>query len=87
MTHVVSGVNLTEKDEEILWEEVRMGMLRDIVDGTAAKLRGGGLSEQEVDFFLRSTRHRALALFPDKEDVYDLIYAPRFQRIIEETRR
>lgn len=75
----------TEKDEEILWEEVRLGMLRDIVDGTALKLRQGGLSSQEVDFLLKSTRHNALALFPDKEDVYDLIYPPRFQRIIEET--
>lgn len=70
--------------EEALWEEVKIGMLRDIVDRAAEKLREGGLSREEIGFLLESTRRKALALFPDKEEVYDLIYLPRFKRIIEE---
>jgi len=70
--------------EEALWEEVKIGMLRDIVDGAAEKLREGGLSREEIDFLLESTRRKALTLFPDKEEVYDLIYVPRFKHIIEE---
>jgi len=30
------------------------------------------------------TKNAALVLFPGKESVYDLIYMPRFRRIIEE---
>ncbi len=33
---------------------------------------------------MRAARQAALNLFPGKEDVYELIYAPRFRRIIKE---
>jgi hypothetical protein len=33
---------------------------------------------------MRETKMAALSLFPDKEHVYELIYAPRFRRIISE---
>jgi len=31
-----------------------------------------------------ATRQYALRLFPDKEQTYDLIYRPRFQRLMAE---
>jgi hypothetical protein len=33
---------------------------------------------------MRDTKKAALNLFPDKEQVYELIYAPRFRKIITE---
>jgi hypothetical protein len=33
---------------------------------------------------MKNTKQAALNLFPDKERVYELIYAPRFRRIISE---
>lgn len=74
-----------EKDDEALWEDVKIAMLRDIVDGAAGKLSRGDLSDNEIKLLLKSTRRKVLTLFPSKENVYDLIYVPRFNRIIEET--
>lgn len=74
-------------DDEAAWEDVMMAMLRDIVDGTALKLGEGNLTDEEVDRLLQAARSKVLLLFPDKESVYDLIYTPRFNRIIQETRR
>ncbi len=74
-----------EKDDEALWEDVKIAMLRDIVDGAAGKLSRGDLSGNEIKSLLKNTRLKVLALFPDKGNVYDLIYIPRFNRIIEET--
>ena len=74
-----------ENEDEKLWEDVRLAMLRDIVDGTVAKLRRGDLTKKQVQFLLKITREKALTLFPDKEETYDLIYTPRFYRIILET--
>jgi hypothetical protein len=31
-----------------------------------------------------ATRRRALELFPDKEETYELILAPRFARLLDE---
>jgi hypothetical protein len=33
---------------------------------------------------MKDAKTAALLLFPEKEDVYELIYAPRFRRIIAE---
>ena len=33
---------------------------------------------------VRGVRERALELFPGKENTYDLLYAPRFARILRE---
>lgn len=74
-------------DDEAAWEDVMMAMLRDIVDGTALKLGEGNLTDEEVDRLLQAARSKVLLLFPDKESVYDLIYTPRFNRIIRETRQ
>lgn len=72
-------------DPQKLEEEQRnMRLLRTIVDLTAAVLRQGNLTIPEAIELIRATKKRALQLFPGKEDVYDLIYRPRFERIIKE---
>jgi len=68
-------------------EQARADRLRRTVDVACAVLRQGGLSRAEAEALVADTRRRALELFPGKEDVFDLVLAPRFERIIEEFTR
>ncbi len=70
--------------QELETEQRNMRMLKTIVDLTAAILRQGNLTIPEAIELIRATKKRVLQLFPDKEEAYDLIYRPRFERIIQE---
>jgi hypothetical protein len=65
-------------------EQARADRLRRTVDVACAVLRQGRLSRDEAESLVAATRRRALALFPDKGDVFDLVLAPRFRRILQE---
>ena len=65
-------------------EQARADRLRRTVDVACAVLRQGRLSRAEAEALVADTRRRALALFPDKGDVFDLVLAPRFRRILDE---
>ena len=65
-------------------EEKRMKALKFIVDLTQAILMQSELTLREAYTLMENTKKSVLALFPDKEDVYELIYMPRFRRIIAE---
>jgi hypothetical protein len=68
-------------------EQARADRLRRTVDVACAVLRQGRLSRAEAEALVADTRRRALALFPGKEEVFDLVLAPRFRRIVEEFTR
>lgn len=70
--------------KEINEEERKMRYLRMVVDLTAAVLRQENLSIPEALELIAKTKHHVLSLFPDKEETYNLIYKPRFERIIKE---
>jgi hypothetical protein len=70
--------------EDIRQEERNMRRLRFIIDLAEAVLMQSYLTLQESLELVANTKNAALALFPEKESVYDLIYAPRFRRILEE---
>jgi hypothetical protein len=70
--------------EDIRQEEKNMRRLRFIVDLAEAVLMQSHLTLQESLDLVANTKNAALALFPEKEAVYDLIYTPRFRRILEE---
>lgn len=72
------------KKEELLEEEKKMRRLRFIVDLTQAILMQSDLTMREAFDLLGNTKKAALLLFPDKEAVYELLYAPRFRRIVRE---
>jgi hypothetical protein len=42
------------------------------------------VSVEEASELVARTRQYALSLFPDKAQTYDLIYKPRFQRLLAE---
>jgi hypothetical protein len=43
-----------------------------------------GLTLEEASELAAGTKRAALAMFPDKEFAYDIIYKPRLQRLINE---
>jgi len=65
-------------------KEQKLRRLRFIIDLTEATLMQSRLTLRECLDLTEQTKKAVLALFPDKETVYDLIYLPRFRRIIEE---
>jgi hypothetical protein len=70
--------------QEIYEEELRMRKLRMLVDLTAQKLRVLDLSKEDGIKLIEETKQQVLELFPDKESQFELIYRPRFLRILGE---
>lgn len=70
--------------EAVADERRRADVLRRTVDVACALLRQARLTREEAETVVAVTRKRALELFPGKEDVFDLVLAPRFARILDE---
>jgi hypothetical protein len=70
--------------DELREEERQMRKLVRLVDFTTIVIAQGNVSLLEACSLIRLTRERVLALFPEKAEVFDLIYRPRFARIIRE---
>lgn len=71
-------------NEELLKEEKKIRRLRFLVDLAEAVLMQADMSLRESLELMENTKKAALGLFPDKGFVYDLLYTPRFRRIINE---
>jgi hypothetical protein len=54
------------------------------VDATADKIVSGDLSVEEAEALVKETRQKAEMLIADDMDKYDLIYAARFRRLIDQ---
>jgi hypothetical protein len=71
--------------EKLIEEEKNMRRLGFVVDlAQAVLMQQPDLTLREAFDIMRDTKKAALNLFPDKEHVYELIYAPRFRKIITE---
>jgi hypothetical protein len=71
--------------EALLEEDRRMRLLRFVVDlNQAVLMQQADLTFPEAFQIMKDTRKAVLNLFPGKEGAYELIYAPRFRRIIRE---
>jgi hypothetical protein len=68
----------------LMEEEKKMRRLRFVVNLAQAVLMQADLTLREAFQVMEDTKKAALVLFPDKEAVYDLVYAPRFRRIVSE---
>jgi hypothetical protein len=81
MTH---SSNKKPDPKELELENKKIRQLRLMVDLTIASLHSDNLSIVEMVDLIDKTKKFALYLFPDKEQTFDLIYKPRFERIIKE---
>lgn len=72
-------------DKEALQaEETGLKKLRRLMDFTAALLWQADLTLDEAQKLVADARERALELFPDKGETFDLIYGSRLRRILAE---
>lgn len=74
-------------EEEIDEESRRVRRLRIVVNLALNIIAQGEMPIEEAHDLVAATRRVALELFPGKGDVYDLIYRPKFQRLIREMYR
>ena len=72
------------KQAEILEEGEKVRRLQVTVDLALNIIRQTDIRVEEASQLAASVRRKAITLFPDKGETYDLIYAPRFQRLFKE---
>ena len=65
-------------------EERRVRKVRLVVDLTSAVLWQADITLEEAFEVTSAARRKVLELFPESANTYDLIYSPRFRRIITE---
>jgi len=70
--------------EALLAEETRLKRLRRVMDFTAALLWQADLALSEAQKLIADAKEKALELFPDKGETFDLVYGSRFRRILAE---
>jgi hypothetical protein len=73
--------NLNETEEEarkIRRLQLMMSMVMSVIS------QDPDLTVEEASEMAANTKRAALAMFPDKELAYDLIYKPRLQRLLNE---
>ncbi|MDY6842705.1 MAG: hypothetical protein SVW57_01250 [Thermodesulfobacteriota bacterium] len=75
---------MTSKKEKIREENEKIRRLRFIVDFSIAYLQQSQITLKEAMRVVEGVKRQALNLFPEKEDTFELIYRPRFRRIINE---
>ncbi len=75
---------MTDNSDDLFREEQQIRQLRIIVDYAESMLRRPDMTHRECLNLVESTRKTVLRLFPGKEDVFNLIYVPRFSRVISE---
>jgi hypothetical protein len=70
--------------EELEEEETKLRLLRLAVDLTVSTICQTNVSFDEASRMVCATRRLALQLFPGQDSTFDLIYEPRFRRVLAE---
>lgn len=63
-------------------ENRKIKNLRFMVDLSLSIIANGNLTIDEAQEYFIRTKNYALKLFPGKEDTFELLYAPKFRRLI-----
>jgi hypothetical protein len=73
-----------EEDSRIKEENRKMRYLRFLVDFSILSIQQEDLSLEEASGLVEDVKTATCGLFPGKEEVFELIYRPRFNRVIQE---
>jgi hypothetical protein len=73
-----TGRELEEEAKKIRRLQVMMGMVMSVIG------QDPNLTVEEASELAAGAKRAALAMFPDKELAFDLLYRPRLQRLIRE---
>ena len=71
-------------EAQIREEEKRVRHLRRLVDFSMALIAQSGIPREEALRLVEAVRKQAYRMFPDKKETFELIYTPRFRRLIAE---
>ena len=71
-------------DEELIEEEKKLRRLRFIVDFALEYVKTQNVTHDEALRVVEGVKKHALKLFPGKEKTFDLIYVPKFKRLLNE---
>jgi hypothetical protein len=71
-------------EAEIREENKRIRHLRRLVDFSLALIAQSPMSPDEANRVVQAVREQAMQLFPGKEETFELLYTPRFRRLIAE---
>lgn len=74
-------------DDDLREENKKVRRLRFMVDFSLEYIRTQKLSHDEAILVVESVKRFALGLFPEKEETFDIVYAPRFKRLLNEIYR
>ncbi len=75
---------MTLDEREIREESRKVRFLRYLVDFTILSIQQNDLSLEEALKMVEEVKRAALGFFPGKEGTFELIYRPRFNRVIRE---
>ncbi len=70
--------------EEIAEEQKKINRLRLLADLTMSVIMQSDIPLSEAQDMVEGLKNSALSLFPGKEEAFELIYRPRFNRLIME---
>lgn len=70
--------------EELADEARRILRVRTIVDVTSGLIMQTGLRRGEAEALVELARQKVLELFPGREETFAIVYARRFQRLVDE---
>jgi hypothetical protein len=71
-------------DDEQRDEEKKLRRLRFIVDFALEFIRTQDINHESAITIVEGVKKHTLKLFPGKEEAFDIIYAPRFKRVLNE---
>jgi hypothetical protein len=72
------------EDSQIKEENRKIRYLRFLVDFSILSIQQDDLLPEEAQELVEDVKRAACGLFPGKEETFELIYRPRFNRVIEE---
>ncbi len=72
------------KEKEVREENRRIRYLRFLVDFSILSIQQDELLFEEAQEIVENVKRAACSLFPGKEETFELIYRPRFNRVIRE---
>jgi hypothetical protein len=72
------------EEQEIREEKRKIRYLRFLVDLSILSIQQDDLDPEEAQELVENVKRAACGLFPGKEETFELIYRPRFNRVIQE---
>lgn len=70
--------------DDIIEEEKKLRRLRFIVDFALNFISTQNITHDEAIKIVEGVKNHAIKLFPGKEEAFDIIYAPRFKRVLNQ---